>query len=67
MLGCGMGFRAVERHHGVHHTTVIEWVKAAGKQLPNAPQFEAPPDVAQLDELQTFVGSKKPKFGSGPP
>jgi len=56
-----MGFRAIERHHKVHHTTVIQWVKEAGEQLPNAPSLEESPDVAQLDELQTFVASKKNK------
>ena len=54
-----MGFRAIERHHGVNHTTVIRWVKQVGQQLPQAPPIETSPDVAQLDELQTFVGSKK--------
>lgn len=53
-----MGFRAIERHHGVNHTTVIRWVKQVGQQLPQAPPIETPPEVAQLDELQTFVGSK---------
>jgi insertion element IS1 protein InsB len=56
-----MGFRAIGRHHNVHHTTVIQWVKEAGEQLPNAPSLEESPDVAQLDELQTFVGSKQNK------
>ena len=31
-----MGFRAIERHHGVNHTTVIRWVKQVGQQLPQA-------------------------------
>jgi len=34
----GMGFRAIERVKGVHHTTVIYWVKQLAKQLPDAPQ-----------------------------
>ena len=33
----GMGFRAIERVTGVHHTTVIHWVKQVGKQLEDAP------------------------------
>jgi len=32
----GMGFRAIERVTGVHHTTVITWVKPAGELLPDA-------------------------------
>lgn len=55
----GMGFRAIERDKGVHHTTVINWVKQAGEKLPDAPPIEQIPLVGELDELETFVGSKK--------
>lgn len=58
-------FRAIERVKGVHHTTVITWVKAVGERLPDAYAPEVIPDVGELDELETFVGSKKTKFGSG--
>jgi IS1 family transposase len=55
----GMGFRAIERVTEIHHTTIIDWVREAEAQLP---EDEArPPEVAELDELQTFVGSKKKK------
>ena len=55
----GMGFRAIERVMGVHHTTVMDWVKQKGKKLPDAIASENIPDVGKLDELETFVGSKK--------
>jgi hypothetical protein len=62
----GMGFRAIERVKGVHHTTIIHWVKQLGQQLPDAPLVEEIPQVSELDELETFIGSKKKtKFGSG--
>jgi transposase-like protein len=71
----GMGFRAIERDKGVqtladsltlrYHTTVINWVKQAGKKLPDAPPIEQIPLVGELDELETFVGSKKTKSGCG--
>jgi hypothetical protein len=32
----GMGFRGIERVKGVHHTTVITWVRQAGQHLPDA-------------------------------
>ena len=32
----GMGFRGIERVKGVHHTTVIYWVKQVGENLPDA-------------------------------
>lgn len=61
----GMGFRAIERVKHVHHTTVIHWVKQLGEQLSDAPAESTIPEVTELDELETFVGSKKPKSGSG--
>jgi transposase-like protein len=63
----GMGLRAIERVTGVHHTTVITWIKQVGKHLPDAYAPETIPQVGELDELQTFVGSKKTKSGSGLP
>ena len=61
----GMGFRAIERSKGVHHTTVIYWLKQIGEKLPDAPPINEIPEVGELDELETFVGSKKTKFGCG--
>ena len=55
----GSGFRAIERVKGVHHTTIIHWVKQTCKLLPDAYDPETIPQVGELDELQTFVGSKK--------
>jgi hypothetical protein len=61
----GMGFRSIERVTGVHHTTVIYWVKLVGENLPDAEEPDSIPQVSELDELETFVGSKKTKFGFG--
>ena len=75
----GMGFRAIEhgsilgrrilpknfRCTGVNHNTVIQWVKQSGEQLADAPESQMIPELAQIDQLQTFVGSKNTKSGSG--
>jgi hypothetical protein len=55
----GSGFRAIERVKGVHHTTVITWVKQVAERLPDAYDPDTIPEVGELDELETFVGSKK--------
>jgi transposase-like protein len=55
----GMGFRAIERVMGVHHTTIINWVRQKGEKLPDSIAPKKVPEVGELDELQTFVGSKK--------
>lgn len=54
----GMGFRAIERVKGVHHTTVINWVKQIGELLPDAYDPEVIPQVGELDELENFIGAK---------
>jgi transposase-like protein len=61
----GMGFRAIERVTGVHNTTVMDWVKKVEEILPDYYNPEQTPVVGELDELETFIGSKKTKFGSG--
>lgn len=61
----GMGFRSIERVKGVHHTTIIYWVKQLGEKLPDAPKEDTVPEVGELDELETFIGSKKTKYGCG--
>ena len=56
----GMNYRRIARHLEVDHKSVMNWVKAYVAQLPPAP---VPTDVnnAEMDELFTFVGSKKPR------
>ena len=61
----GMGFRAIARVKGVSHVTVMNWVKQVGELLPNAYEPETIPQVGELDELETFIGSKKTNVGSG--
>lgn len=61
----GMGFRAIARVMGVHNTTVIDWVKQVGENLPDYYNPDQIPQVGELDELETFVGSKKIRSGCG--
>ena len=56
--------RAIERVKGVHHTTIIKWVKLVGELLPDAYNPTVIPQVCELDELETFVGLKKIASGS---
>lgn len=60
-------FEAPLRVTGVHHTTVIYWVKQVGNHLPDAYAPDTIPQVGELDELETFIGAKKTKSGCGRP
>ena len=51
--------RAIKRVKGVHHTTIIKWVKLVGELLPDAYNPTVIPQVGELDELETLVGLKK--------
>ena len=56
----GMNLRRTARHLGVHHSTVSAWVKEYVSNLPPAPQPKKV-KTAEMDELFTFIGTKKTK------
>ena len=56
----GMGFRGIERVTRIHHTTIMNWVSESGEELPEDEPGE--PELAELDELQTYVGPKTNKI-----
>lgn len=60
-----MELRGVERVTRVHHTTVITWIKQVGERLPDAYAPKTTFELAELDELETFVGATKTRFDSG--
>ena len=54
----GMNYRRIARHLNIHHTSVINWVKAFAARLPDAPLPEEL-HIIELDELFTFIETKK--------
>ena len=56
----GTNLRRTARQVGVHHTTIMRWVKEYVQRLPEAPQPKKV-KTAEMDELFTFIGSKKTK------
>ena len=59
----GMGFRAIERVVGVSHVSVINWVKQDGKALKKVTESRKNIAAVELDELCSYVGSKKKALG----
>jgi transposase-like protein len=57
----GTNFRRIGRVLGVNHQSVINWINAYHAALPTSEQSVAAPEVVELDEMFTFVGSKKRK------
>jgi hypothetical protein len=58
----GMGFRAIARVTAIDPTTIINWVRERGETLPDEIKEEEIPEITEIDELQTFVGSPKNQF-----
>ena len=60
-----LNFRRITRTLKVAHQSVVNWVKARAEQVPAIPPSPSEPlQVNELDELFTFVGSKKTKSTS---
>ena len=58
----GMNLRRIARTVGVSHPTVANWVNALAAQLPDTPPQPSVAVVNEMDELFTFIVSKKAKF-----
>ena len=54
----GMNFRRIGRLLGVHHTSVMNWVKAYAEVVDDAPVPDQV-ETVEMDEIFTFIGSKK--------
>ena len=57
----GNGFRRIGRLLGVNHQSVVNWVNAAHAALPAPSASATSPETLEMDELFTFVQSKKRK------
>jgi transposase-like protein len=57
----GMSLRGIGRLLGVVHQSVANWVAAAAQQLPERVSDATPAKTIEVDELYTFVGTKKGK------
>jgi transposase-like protein len=58
----GNSQRQAARHAGVSHGSVANWLRGYADSLPDTlPTPETPVEVAEQDELFTFLGEKKTK------
>ena len=63
----GMGFRSISRIIGVSYVAVFNWIKAFGLNAGELPVKGSPIKEVEIDEMHTYVGSKKTKNGYGWP
>ncbi|WP_369800711.1 IS1 family transposase [Capnocytophaga canis] len=60
----GLGFRAIGRILNISYGTVYRWVKKWGESV-EFPQNEEPIEIVELDEIHSYVQSKKTTVGVG--
>ena len=60
----GLGFRAIGRLLRISYGTVYQWIRKWDGQL-DLPKRNEPIAVVELDEMHTYVGSKKTTDGYG--
>lgn len=61
----GLGIRSIARHIGVSNVAILKWIKAFGVRAETLPKLAEPIKEVEIDELHTYIGSKKTKDGSG--
>ncbi|MFH1004824.1 MAG: IS1 family transposase [Bacteroidota bacterium] len=60
----GLGFRSIGRFLKVSNVTVLNWIKSFGKNIDDIRNNEDI-DVVEIDEMHTYIGSKKTIAGYG--
>ena len=58
----GNGLRRIARLLKMHHQTIANWITQHQMQLPPTPPQPSASAVVELDELYTFVATKKTEF-----
>jgi len=61
----GLGFRSISRILKVSNVAVLNWIKAFGLEIEKNHGESAPIKVVELDEVHTYIQSKKTIAGSG--
>ncbi len=60
----GLGFRSIGRILKVSHVTVYNWIRSFGKIVESLRSSKTP-EVVEIDELHSYIGSKKTTAGYG--
>jgi len=60
----GLGFRSIGRVLGVSHVSVYQWIKLFGEKIGHLKSDNAI-KIMELDEMHTYIGSKKTIVGFG--
>ena len=60
----GLGFRSIGRFLNVSHVSVYNWIKSFGEKVAEV-RCEQEVSVVEMDEMHSYIGSKKTTVGYG--
>ena len=60
----GLGFRSIGRILKCSHVTVYNWIKSFGEKIKEL-RSDSVLEVVEIDEMHTYISSKKTIVGSG--
>ncbi len=60
----GLGFRSIGRILRVSHVSVYNWIRSFG-EIVDSLRSTKPPEIAEIDELHSYIGNKKTAAGYG--
>lgn len=60
----GLGFRSIGRVLNVSNVSILNWIRQFGNQVKGL-QSNKPASIIEIDEMHTYVGSKKTTNGYG--
>lgn len=61
----GLGFRSIGRILKVSHVSIYNWIKSFGEKVEAIRVSCKTPEVIEMDELHSYIGSKKTIAGYG--
>ena len=61
----GLGFRSVGRILKVSHVSIYNWIKSFGEKVEAIRVSSKTPKVIEIDELHSYIRSKKTTVGYG--
>jgi len=61
----GLGFRSIGRFLGVSNVTVLNWIRAFGKEVQELNSDSKKIQVVEVDEMHSYIGDKKTIVGFG--
>ncbi len=61
----GLGFRSIGRFLGVSNVSVLNWIRSFGEEVQELKSESQEIEMIELDEMHSYIGSKKTTVGSG--